>query len=243
VTIQIFPVHLDREIAEGEDLAETIRAASPPMENGDVLVVTQKAVSKAEGQIVDLTLIQPTSEAVALAASHSDPRVVQVILNESSRVVRHRGPLLITQTHHGFVCASAGVDRSNAPRRDTVVLLPRDADASARALRGRLEGLTECRLAVIIADTMGRPFRDGIVGTAIGSSGLSPLRDLAGLVDPNDYELATTVIAVGDELAAAADLVFGKLERVPAALIRGYAVSGEGTARELIRDPINDLFL
>jgi coenzyme F420-0:L-glutamate ligase/coenzyme F420-1:gamma-L-glutamate ligase len=142
-----------------------------------------------------------------------------------------------------LVCASAGVDRSNAPRPGTVVLLPRDPDASAADLRTRLEGQTGARLAVIIADTMGRPLRNGIVGTAIGSSGMDPLRNLAGQVDPNNFQLATTVVAVADELAAAADLVLGKLERVPAALIRGYAAAGEGSARSLIRDPAMDLFI
>jgi coenzyme F420-0:L-glutamate ligase/coenzyme F420-1:gamma-L-glutamate ligase len=243
VTIEIFPVQFDAEIVEGDDLAELIRAASRPFRDGDVLVVTQKAVSKAEGHVVDLADVEPSSRALELAGSHSDPRVVEVILRESVRVVRHRGPLLITETHHGLVCASAGVDRSNAPRPGTVVLLPRDPDASAADLRTRLEGQTGARLAVIIADTMGRPLRNGIVGTAIGSSGMDPLRSLAGQVDPNNFQLATTVVAVADELAAAADLVLGKLERVPAALIRGYAAAGEGSARSLIRDPAMDLFI
>jgi coenzyme F420-0:L-glutamate ligase/coenzyme F420-1:gamma-L-glutamate ligase len=167
---------------------------------------------------------------------------VEVILRESRRVVRHRGPLIITETHHGFICASAGVDRSNAPQPDSVVLLPRDPDASARGLRRRLEELSGARLAVIIADTMGRPLREGIVATAIGSSGIEPLRDLAGLVDPNGYQLSTTVVAVADELASAADLVLGKFERVPAAVIRGYSVTGDGPARLLIRDRSQDLF-
>jgi coenzyme F420-0:L-glutamate ligase/coenzyme F420-1:gamma-L-glutamate ligase len=242
MSIEIIPVHIDDEIVPGDDLAAMIHARSVPLHDSDVVVVTQKAVSKAEGRVVDLADVQPSADAVELAGSDTDPRVVEVILGESQRVVRHRGPLIITETHHGFICASAGVDRSNAPRPDSVVLLPRDPDASARGLRHRLEELSGARLVVIIADTMGRPLREGIVGTAIGSSGIEPLRDLAGLVDPNGYQLSTTVVAVADELACAADLVLGKFERVPAAVIRGYGVSGDGPASLLIRDRSQDLF-
>jgi coenzyme F420-0:L-glutamate ligase/coenzyme F420-1:gamma-L-glutamate ligase len=242
VTIEILPIHVETEIIPGDDLARMIHTRSGLLHDSDVVVVTQKAVSKAEGQVVDLAGVEPSAEAVELAGSDSDPRVVEVILRESRRVVRHRGPLIITETHHGFICASAGVDRSNAPQPDSVVLLPRDPDASARGLRRRLEELSGARLAVIIADTMGRPLREGIVGTAIGSSGIEPLRDLAGLVDPNGYQLSTTVVAVADELASAADLVLGKFERVPAAVIRGYSVTGDGPASLLIRDRSQDLF-
>jgi coenzyme F420-0:L-glutamate ligase/coenzyme F420-1:gamma-L-glutamate ligase len=242
VTIEIIPVHIEQEISQGDDLAALINARSVPLDDGDVVVITQKAVSKAEGQVVDLATVEPSAEALELAGSDTDPRIVEVILRESQRVVRHRGPLIITETHHGLICASAGVDRSNAPRPDSVVLLPRQPDASARALRERLEELSGASLAVIIADTMGRPLREGIVGTAIGASGVEPLRDLAGLVDPNGYKLSTTIVAVADELASAADLVLGKLDRVPAAVIRGYALSGDGPASLLIRERSRDLF-
>jgi coenzyme F420-0:L-glutamate ligase/coenzyme F420-1:gamma-L-glutamate ligase len=242
VTIEIIPVHIEQEISQGDDLAALINARSVPLDDGDVVVITQKAVSKAEGQVVDLAGVEPSAEALELAGSDTDPRIVEVILRESQRVVRHRGPLIITETHHGFICASAGVDRSNAPRPDSVVLLPRQPDASARALRERLGELSGASLAVIIADTMGRPLREGIVGTAVGASGVEPLRDLAGLVDPNGYKLSTTIVAVADELASAADLVLGKLDRVPAAVIRGYALSGDGPASLLIRERSRDLF-
>jgi coenzyme F420-0:L-glutamate ligase/coenzyme F420-1:gamma-L-glutamate ligase len=242
VTIEIIPVHIEQEISQGDDLATLINAQSVPLDDGDVVVITQKAVSKAEGQVVDLAGVEPSAEALELAGSDTDPRIVEVILRESQRVVRHRGPLIITETHHGLICASAGVDRSNAPRPDSVVLLPRQPDASARALRERLEELSGASLAVIIADTMGRPLREGIVGTAIGASGVEPLRDLAGLVDPNGYKLSTTIVAVADELASAADLVLGKVDRVPAAVIRGYALSGDGPASLLIRERSRDLF-
>jgi coenzyme F420-0:L-glutamate ligase/coenzyme F420-1:gamma-L-glutamate ligase len=242
VTIEIIPVPVEQEIVQGDDLGALINAQAVPLEDSDVVVITQKAVSKAEGQVVDLAGVQPSAEAMELAGSDTDPRIVELILRESRRVVRHRGPLIITETHHGFICASAGVDRSNAPRPDSVVLLPRKPDASARALRRRLQELSGARLAVIIADTMGRPLREGIVGTAIGSSGIEPLRDLAGLVDPNAYQLSTTIVAIADELASAADLVLGKFERVPAAVIRGYAVTGDGPASLLIRERSRDLF-
>jgi coenzyme F420-0:L-glutamate ligase / coenzyme F420-1:gamma-L-glutamate ligase len=242
VTIEIIPIHVEDEIIPGDDLAAMLHARSVPFVDRDVVVVTQKAVSKAESQVVDLGDVRPSAEAVELAGSDTDPRIVEVMLRESRRVVRHRGPLIITETHHGFVCANAGVDRSNAPRPDSVVLLPRDPDGSARGMRHRLQELSGARLAVIVADTMGRPLREGIVGTAIGSSGIEPLHNLAGLVDPNGYQLSTTVVAVADELASAADLVLGKLERVPAAVVRGYAVSGDGPASLLIRERSRDLF-
>jgi coenzyme F420-0:L-glutamate ligase / coenzyme F420-1:gamma-L-glutamate ligase len=242
-TIEILPVQIDREFVEGDDLAAMIHDAAPTMRDGDVVVITQKVVSKTEGQVVDLRDVEPSSAARELAGSDSDPRMVEVVLRESKRVVRHRGPLIITETHHGFVCANAGVDRSNAPRLDAVVLLPRDPDASAWRLRARLEELSAARLAVVIADTMGRPLRDGIVGTAIGASGLNPLRDLAGAIDPVGFHLASTIVAIADELASAADLVLGKLERVPAAVIRGYVTTGDGSARQLLRDPARELFV
>jgi coenzyme F420-0:L-glutamate ligase / coenzyme F420-1:gamma-L-glutamate ligase len=168
--------------------------------------------------------------------------MAELVLRESRRIVRRRAGLLIAETHHGFVCASAGIDRSNGPAADWVVLLPVAPDASATRLRTELERRTGTRLAVVVADTMGRALRRGIVGTAIGVSGLEALRKYAGEVDPVGYELRTTAVAVADELAAAADLVLGKLERVPAALIRGYGGSGEGSGQDLVRDAAEDLF-
>ena len=242
MTIEVVPLAHDGEIIEADDLAALVLAAAPPLRDGDVIAVTHKAVSKNEGRVADLGDVSPSARAVAMAGAHSDPRLVELILRESRRVVRQRGPLIIVETHGGLVCANAGVDRSNAPRPGAVVLLPRDPDGSARRLRAALEARAGVRLAVIVADTMGRAWREGIVGTAIGVSGLAPLHALAGAVDPNGYELASTVVAIADELAAAADLAFGKLERVPFALIRGHPADGDGTAAELIRDPALDLF-
>ncbi|HWF58006.1 MAG TPA: coenzyme F420-0:L-glutamate ligase [Candidatus Dormibacteraeota bacterium] len=242
MTVEIIPVKVDVEIGAADDLARLVLESAPPLQDGDVIVVTHKAVSKSEGRVVDLDTVAPSARAHTLAGSHSDPRLVELILRESRDVLRQRGPLFVVETAHGLVCANAGIDRSNAPRPGAVVLLPRDPDASAQALRARLEAATSRRLAVIVADTMGRAWREGIVGTAIGASGLTPLLELFGQVDPNGYVLASTAIAVADELAAAADLVLGKLERVPTAIIRGYPIAGEGSAQTLIRERAQDLF-
>ena len=242
MTIEVIPVEYRDEISAGDDLARVVIEGFPPLLDDDVVVMTHKAVSKAEGNVVDLTMVTASTRAIELAGAHSDPRLVELILQESEQILRQRGPLFVVVTRHGFVCANAGIDRSNAPRPDSVVLLPRDPDASAEALRAALQRRTGRRVAVIIADTMGRAWREGIVGTAIGASGVVPLREMAGEADPNGYVLATTAVAVADELAAAADLVLGKLERVPAALIRGYRLTGEGKAARLIRDPTQDLF-
>jgi coenzyme F420-0:L-glutamate ligase/coenzyme F420-1:gamma-L-glutamate ligase len=242
MTVEIIPSGFVEEITDGQDLATLVTDGFPALRDDDVVVLTHKAVSKAEGSVVDLETVMPSVRAHELAGTHSDPRLVELILRESDQVLRQRGPLFVVVTKHGFVCANAGIDRSNAPRPGSVVLLPRDPDGSAAALRAELAARTGRRVAVIIADTMGRAWREGIVGTAIGVSGLSPLRDMAGDIDPNGYVLASTAIATADELTAAADLVLGKLDRVPAALIRGFAFTGQGTAKELIRDPARDLF-
>ena len=236
-------MRFEAEITPADDLPGLLAAAAPPLIDGDVVVVSHKAVSKWEGRVVDLATVEPSDRAVELAGDGGDPRHTELVLRESRRIVRRRGSLLIAETHHGFVCASAGIDRSNAPGADMAILLPADPDASARALRAPLEQASGARLAVVIADTMGRPLRNGIVGTAIGVAGIAPLRGYQGAVDPAGYELRTTSVSVADELAAAADLVLGKLERVPAALVRGFAGGGDGTAAELIRPADRDLFL
>jgi coenzyme F420-0:L-glutamate ligase/coenzyme F420-1:gamma-L-glutamate ligase len=243
VRLEILPLAVAGEVEAGADLAGLLLAAAPPLRRGDVVVVSHKAVSKSEGRVADLREVEPSARAIELAAPDGDPRLAEMVLRESRRIVRRRGSLLIAETHHGFVCASAGIDRSNAPGADMVVLLPVDPDASAAALRAELERRCGVPLAVVVADTMGRPLRNGIVGTAIGVSGLEPLRGYHGQTDAAGYTLRTTQVAVADELAAAADLVLGKLERVPAALVRGYGATGEGTARELIRESQRDLFI
>ena len=238
--ISILPVEGLPEIREGDDLAALI-AERAELQDGDVLVVAQKVVSKAEGRVVRLADVEPSEEARRLAADE-DPRRLEVILRESKRIVRSRPPLVIAETRHGFVCASAGVDSSNAPEAGTVVLLPDDPDASAARLRERLQELTGAEVGVIVSDSFGRPWRQGTTDVAIGVSGIRPLLDLEGERDPVGYALHATVIAVADELAAAAELVLGKTSRVPAAVIRGADVRGEGSAHDLVMPAERDLF-
>jgi coenzyme F420-0:L-glutamate ligase / coenzyme F420-1:gamma-L-glutamate ligase len=236
--ISVLPLEGIPEVRAGDDLAGLLGEAverAGGAHPADVLVVAQKVVSKAEGRLLSLDEVEPTEQARELAADH-DPRHLQAILTEAARLVRTRAPLVIAETRHGFVCASAGVDRSNAAGPDTVVLLPVDPDASARRLSERLG------VAVIVSDSFGRPFRNGTTDVAIGVAGLAPLKDLRGVRDPVGYELKTTKIAVADEIAGAAELVMGKTARIPAAIVRGVSASGDGTARELVIPAERDLF-
>jgi coenzyme F420-0:L-glutamate ligase/coenzyme F420-1:gamma-L-glutamate ligase len=238
--IQVLPVEGLPEIREGDDLA-TLIAERAELADGDVLVVAQKAVSKAEGRVVRLAEVEPSNDARDLAAGE-DPRRLQVILDESVRIVRSRPPLVIAETRHGFVCASAGVDSSNAPEPETVVLLPEDPDASAHRLRDRLRELTGAEIGVIVSDSFGRAWRQGTTDVAIGVAGIRPLLDLKGVRDAAGYELHATVIAVADELAGAAELVMGKTAGIPAAIVRGADARGEGAARDLVIPAERDLF-
>ena len=238
--ISIRPVEGLPEIGEGDDLAALI-AERTRLEEGDVLVVAQKAVSKAEGRIVRLDGVDPSEQARELAGDE-DARRHEVILRESARIVRSRPPLVISETRHGFVCASAGVDSSNAPEDGTVVLLPEDPDGSAARLRERLRTLTGADVGVIVSDSFGRAWRQGTTDVAIGVAGIRPLLDLKGVRDRAGYELHATVIAVADELAGAAQLVMGKTDGVPAAVISGVDAAGEGSARELVIPAERDLF-
>jgi coenzyme F420-0:L-glutamate ligase/coenzyme F420-1:gamma-L-glutamate ligase len=238
--ISILPVEGLPEIGAGDDLAGLI-AERAELADGDVLVVAQKAVSKAEGRVVRLDEIEPSEQARELAGDR-DPRQHEVILREAVRLVRARPPLVIAETRHGFVCASAGVDASNAPEPESVVLLPADPDASAARLRERLRELTGVEVGVIVSDSFGRAWRQGTTDVAIGVAGIRPLLDLKGVRDRVGYELHATVIAVADELAGAAELVLGKTDGVPAAVIRGVDARGEGSARELVMPPERDLF-
>ena len=232
--ITIIPVEGVPEIHEGDDLAATLSAAAE-LREGDVLVVAQKVVSKAEGRVVGLEEVEPSAEARDLAGD-GDARELELVLRESRRVVRTRPPLVIAETPHGFVCASAGVDHSNATGPGTVVLLPVDPDASARRLAEALG------VAVIVSDSFGRPFRQGTTDVAIGVAGLAPLQDLRGTRDAVGYELRTTTIAIADEIAGAAELVMGKTRGIPAAIVRGLELSGDGSARELVMPAERDLF-
>jgi coenzyme F420-0:L-glutamate ligase/coenzyme F420-1:gamma-L-glutamate ligase len=238
--ISIRPVEGLPEIREGDDLGALI-ADRAELLDGDVLVVAQKAVSKAEGRVVRLDEMEPSAQALELAAGE-DPRRLEVILRESARLVRTRPPLVIAETRHGFVCASAGVDSSNAPEAGTVVLLPEDPDASAARLRERVRELAGAEIGVIVSDSFGRPWRQGTTDVAIGAAGIEVLRDLKGERDPNGYELKSTVIAVADEIAGAAELVLGKTRGVPAAIVRGLDVAGDGRAADIPVPAERDLF-
>jgi coenzyme F420-0:L-glutamate ligase/coenzyme F420-1:gamma-L-glutamate ligase len=242
--IRVIPLRGIPEVREGGDLGAMLAAAAQAvggLEASDVLVVAHKAVSKSEGRVVRLAEVEASARARELAAEE-DPRRLEVILRESVRVVRSRPPLVIAETPHGFVCASAGVDASNAPEPGTVVLLPADPDASAEGLRARLRELTGVEVGVIVTDSFGRAWRQGTTDVAIGVAGVRAILDLRGVRDPTGYELHATRIAVADEIAAAAELVMGKTDRVPAALVRGLDVAGEGTARDLVMPADRDLF-
>ncbi len=241
------------EVAPGDDLGSLIGNAIVTSgvghERGDIVVVTHKIVSKAEGQVVDLSTIEPSTLATEFGERwDKDPRKIEVVLRESRRIVRMTNGLIIAETAHGFVCANAGVDASNASP-DTVVLLPKDPDASAMSLRASLKmqfGLSDALApAVIISDSFGRPWRHGIVNVAIGVSGMAPLVDYRGQTDAAGYELSASILAVADEVAAAAELVMHKLAGRPVAVVRGYQsplAAAPGTGRELIMDSARDLF-
>ena len=237
------------EIKPGDDLAGIIAAALAAADIGlkadDVLVITQKVVSKAEGRVVELSSISPRPAAEAWAEQWGkDARQVELVLQESAEVLRMaQGGLIISRTRHGFVCANAGVDLSNVGGGDVATLLPVDSDASATALRERLGELTGASPAVVISDSFGRPWRNGIVNVAIGSAGLEPLLDLRGTPDAQGRVMHSTVVAVADELASAADLAGGKVAQRPVVLISGYEYQpGHGAASALVMDRELDLF-
>lgn len=238
------------EIAAGDRLGETIvsaaRSQGTAIEDGDLLVVTQKVVSKVEGRLVDLRDVEPSPLASELAsAAGRDPRLVEVVLRESKSIVRmdrERG-IIISETRHGFVCANAGVDASNVPGEWTVSLLPEDPDRSAREIANDIAEATGVGVGLVISDTHGRAWREGITNLAIGVAGLSPIRDYRGTEDAFGQVLSVTAIAVADELAAAAELVMGKATGVPVAVIRGYDFqAGAGDTSQLVRSRATDLF-
>jgi coenzyme F420-0:L-glutamate ligase/coenzyme F420-1:gamma-L-glutamate ligase len=235
------------EVQPGDDLGRLIAGAcgrqDVTLAEGDVLVVTQKAVSKSEGRFVDLDTVEPSQLAVELATPwEKDPRHVEVVLRETRRIVRMDRGVIICETRHGLVCANAGVDASNVPN-GRLVLLPVDPDASAKRIRDSLKSETGADIAVIVSDTFGRPWRAGYTEVAIGVAGMLPVLDYVGQLDTHGRELRATWICVADELASAAEMVTGKLNKVPVALIRGYSYPrGEGSAREIVRQAELDLF-
>ena len=243
--IRVIPLTGVPELEEGDDLAALLAEASKRsggLEEGDVVVVAQKAVSKVEGRVVRLDEVEPSARAVELAGPDGDPRHVEVILGESVEVVRSRPPLVIGRTRHGFVCASAGVDASNAKGPGTVILLPLDPDGSAATLRARLAELTGIAPGVIVTDSFGRAWRQGTTDVALGVAGIVALCDLRGTRDGRGYELQSTMVAIADEIAGAAELVMGKTRGVPAAIVRGLDARGDGHGADLVMPPGRDLF-
>src|SRR6266852_7974358 len=249
--IRIIPVLFSEEVRTGDDLAEKLQVAlrhqKLSLQAGDILVIKHKIVAKAEGQIVQPNDVKPSSAAKTWAHKcGTDARLVELALRESRRIVRKKmvskkKSVLITETRHGLVCANSGVDASNVDGGNSVVLLPKNPDGSAARLRSRIKKLLGVSLAVIVSDSFGRPWREGLAEVAIGVAGMKPLLDYRGKRDPHGYRLRASYEAVADELACAAGLVCGKLNRTPFCIVRGFQYQrGRGSARELIRSKQND---
>jgi coenzyme F420-0:L-glutamate ligase/coenzyme F420-1:gamma-L-glutamate ligase len=247
IGIEIIAIPGLPEIHEGDDVGDRILAACGnaflPLEPGDVLVIAQKIISKSEGRLVQLGSVKPSLQALTLAAKlKKDARFVEVILQESRRIVRV-DHVLIVETHHGFVCANAGVDQSNVPGTDVVSLLPRHPDESARRIRAALTKKTDKEIGVIISDTFGRPWRLGLTNVAIGAAGVPAMIDLRGSTDRNAKQLQATIVAVADEIAAAAGLVMEKSAGIPVAIVRGYRYKPvDDPASRMVRPANEDLF-
>jgi coenzyme F420-0:L-glutamate ligase/coenzyme F420-1:gamma-L-glutamate ligase len=245
--IQIFPIAGLPEVKAGDDLPQwivkSLSSGGAPVSAGDVLVVAQKIVSKAEGRFVPLESVEPSERAFRWASEYQkDPRVIELVLREASRIVRMERGVIVAETRHGFVCANAGVDVSNVPE-GMALLLPEDPDRSASELRERLTKTFGLPVGVIISDTFGRPWREGLVNVALGVAGIAPLLDYRGQRDASGKLLQATLIAIADEIASAAELVMGKSDGVPLAIVRGLDASGApGTGRDLIRPAERDIF-
>jgi coenzyme F420-0:L-glutamate ligase/coenzyme F420-1:gamma-L-glutamate ligase len=237
---RVIPLAGIPEVRSGDDLAELVVGAVELVDD-DIVVLAQKVVSKAEGRVVRLDEVEPSARALELAGD-LDPRRVEVILRESVDIIRVRPPLVIAETRHGFICASAGVDSSNAPEQGMLVLLPEDPDSSAARIRARIRELTSRTVGMLITDSFGRPWRQGTTDVAIGAAGLPVVLDLRGQHDRVGYELHGTMIAVADEIAGAAELVMGKTDGVPGAVLRGLHLHGDGQARDIAMPAERDLF-
>lgn len=246
--IQILPVFGIGEISIGEELSRTILAAidssNITLADDDVIVITQKIVSKAEGRIIDPATVEPSHMAHMCAAQgHKDANYYEVVLQESKRIIRMDRGVLICETHHGLICANAGVDESNVDGGGHITLLPIDPDTSARQMRDAIAQQRGIKVAIIISDSFGRAWREGQVNVAIGVAGINPLISYAGIDDPYGYRMQASVLAIGDEIAAAAELVMGKIDRVPVAVVRGVTYeASESSASTLIRPAAKDLF-
>jgi coenzyme F420-0:L-glutamate ligase/coenzyme F420-1:gamma-L-glutamate ligase len=244
--IRLIPVYLEDEILPGDGLLQKLTAAlrhqKIALAGNDVIVIKHKIISKAEGRVVLLESVRPRKSAVSWGRRyHVDERVIELSLRESNRIVRQKNGVLITETHCGFVCANSGVDASNVDGGKSAVLLPENSDLSASRLRSQIKKAFGISVAVIVSDSFGRPWREGLTEVAIGVAGIQPLHDYRGERDPHGYKLRATAEAVADELACAAGLVCGKLNRTPVCIVRGFSGRGRGSARDLVRKK-NDLF-
>ncbi len=246
--LRLIPILVAGEVRPGDSVSQTLvsslRTRRVRLTRGDILVIKHKIVSKAEGRIVDLASITPSKKSRVWASRYGlDARVIELALRESRGVIRRKNGVLITETAHGFLCANSGIDVSNVSGGEQALLLPEDSDKSAARIRREIKKLTRISVPVIITDSFGRPWREGLAEFAIGIAGMKPLRDDRGRRDSHGYKLKASVEAVADELACAAGLVCGKLNRAPACLVRGFRYKrGRGSVRELLRDPRRDLF-
>ncbi|HSX08621.1 MAG TPA: coenzyme F420-0:L-glutamate ligase [Candidatus Saccharimonadales bacterium] len=246
--IRIIPIQHIPEVKQGDDLVNLISKALDHqqihLEDHDILVVTQKIVSKSEGQVIDLDTITPSQVALEIAEENGkDPRYIELVLQETKRVVRMEHGIIISETHHGFICANAGVDASNVGRKSAAALLPKDPDTSAKQLRETLEKKIGIKLGIIISDTWGRPWREGQVNFAIGTSGLDVLVDYKGEKDSQGFTLKASLIAIADEIASAAELAMNKIDNIPVALVRGYKFNySHNGSKQLLRDAKKDMF-
>lgn len=243
--LRLISIVIADNIQPGDSLADMLlKSLRSSLKSGDILIVKHKIVSKAEGRLVDLTTIEPTPESIAWAKQYDlDPRVIQLAVRESRAVIRRKNGVLITETHHGFLCANSGVDVSNVNGGGHALLLPEDSDRSAENLRRDIKKRTGLSIPVIITDSFGRPWREGLTEFAIGIAGMKPLRDDRARSDPHGYKLRASVEAVADELACAAGLVCGKLNRAPACIVRGFRYEeGAGRVQDLLRPASSDLF-
>ena len=245
MSLQIIPVHVSKEVSPGDDLVELLLETKTGrgLKESDILVFTQKIISKQEGRKIDLSKVKPTLLATGIASAFAkDPRIVQLILDETKRIIRMKNGIIISETHHGLVCANAGIDESNV-EEGFATLLPKNPDASAHKLRRRIKNKTGKNVAVIISDTFGRPFREGQTDTAIGVAGMPPIIDYKGKRDSFDRVLRVTAIAITDEICAATELVRGKTLHTPIAIVRNYRFDKkDGTSKELLRVKSLDLF-
>jgi len=246
--VRLIPIRFVDDIVPGDSIAgkllDAMRLNRQRFHVGDILIVKHKIISKAENRFVDLTTINPSAELIAWAEQYDlDPRVIELALRESRGVIRRKNGVLITETHHGFICANSGIDVSNVDGGKTALLLPENADRSAADLRIALRRQTGLAIPVIITDSFGRPWREGLTEFAIGIAGMKPLRDDRGRRDPRGYKLKASVEAIADELACAAGLVCGKLNRTPACIVRGFSyTTGIGGVKDLLRPAATDLF-